>query len=117
MTSCNTVTLGALTSYNTVTLDALVFVTQLLLASDSYFMRDDPNDPNGSVKITHSGAIDLAKPMKGGRPKLPAGTAKGRIVHVRFTPEEIERINELAKASNKTVSEWIRSTLNAASES
>ena len=48
---------------------------------------------------------------------MPAGTAKGRIVHVRFTPEEIERIGELAKASSKTISEWIRSTLNAAIES
>jgi predicted DNA-binding protein len=55
--------------------------------------------------------------MKGGRPKLPAGAAKGRIVHVRFTSEEIDRINELAKASGKTISEWIRSMLNAAIES
>jgi hypothetical protein len=80
-------------------------------------MRDDPNDPNRRVTVTHSGAIDPAKPTKGGRPKLPAGTAKGRIVHVRFTLEEIERISELAKASSKTISEWIRSTLNAAIES
>jgi hypothetical protein len=80
-------------------------------------MRDDPNDTNRRVTVTHSGAIDPAKPMKGGRPRLPAGTAKGRIVHVRFTPEEIERISELAKASSKTISEWIRSTLNAAIES
>jgi uncharacterized protein (DUF1778 family) len=55
--------------------------------------------------------------MKTGRPKLPTGTAKGRIVHVRFTPEEIERITAAAKASNKTISEWIRSTVNAAIES
>jgi len=80
-------------------------------------MRDDPNDPNRRVTVTHSSAMDAAKPTKGGRPKLPAGTAKGRIVHVRFTPEEIERIGELAKASSKTISEWIRSTLNAAIES
>jgi hypothetical protein len=60
--------------------------------------------------------IDPAKPMKVGRPKLPTGTAKGRIVHVRFTPEEVERITASAKASNKTISEWIRSTLNAALE-
>jgi hypothetical protein len=54
--------------------------------------------------------------MKVGRPKLPAGTAKGRVVHVRFTFEEIERITVLANASNKTISEWIRSTLDAAIE-
>jgi uncharacterized protein (DUF1778 family) len=52
--------------------------------------------------------------MKTGRPKLPTGVAKGRIVHVRFTPEEIDRINAAAKAGNKTISEWIRSTVNAA---
>jgi hypothetical protein len=55
--------------------------------------------------------------MKTGRPKLPTGVAKGRIVHVRFTPEEIERITAAAKAGNKTVSEWIRSMANAAIES
>jgi predicted HicB family RNase H-like nuclease len=55
--------------------------------------------------------------MKVGRPKLPTGIAKGRVMHVRLTPEEIERINASAKASNKTISEWIRSTLNAAIES
>jgi hypothetical protein len=52
--------------------------------------------------------------MKTGRPKLPTGVAKGRIVHVRFTPEEIDRINAAAKAGNKTISEWIRSPVNAA---
>jgi hypothetical protein len=51
--------------------------------------------------------------MKTGRPKLPTGAAKGRIVHVRFTPEEIDRINAAAKAGDKTISEWIRSTVNA----
>jgi hypothetical protein len=54
--------------------------------------------------------------MKTGRPKLPDGAAKGRIVHVRFTPEELGRITAAAKASNKKVSEWIRSTVNAAIE-
>ena len=38
-------------------------------------------------------------------------------MHVRFTLEEIERITASAKASNKTISEWIRSTLNTAMES
>jgi predicted HicB family RNase H-like nuclease len=57
------------------------------------------------------------KPKKPGRPKLPTGEAKGRIVPVRFTPDEIQRIAVAAKASDKTISEWIRSTLNAAIES
>jgi hypothetical protein len=52
--------------------------------------------------------------MKTGRPKLPTGVAKGRVVHVRFTTEEIERIYAAAKTNNKTISEWIRSTVNAA---
>jgi hypothetical protein len=56
----------------------------------------------------------LAKKRKVGRPKLPNGTAKGRIVPVRFTTEAIKTIEAAAKASNQTVSEWIRSTLNAA---
>jgi hypothetical protein len=53
---------------------------------------------------------------KVGRPKLPKGHAKGRIVPVRFNPEDIKRIGAAAKAGNKTVSEWIRSTLYAAIE-
>lgn len=51
---------------------------------------------------------------KMGRPKLPKGEAKGRIVPVRFSPEEVKRISAAATASNQKVSEWIRSTLNAA---
>ena len=54
------------------------------------------------------------KPKKIGRPKLPKGEAKGRIVPVRFNADEVERITAAASASNQKVSEWIRSTLNAA---
>jgi hypothetical protein len=54
------------------------------------------------------------KPKKIGRPKLPKGEAKGKIVPVRFDSATLRRITALAKASNQTVSEWIRSTLNAA---
>jgi hypothetical protein len=54
------------------------------------------------------------KPKKVGRPKLPKGEAKGRIVPVRFTLDDIKAVAQAAKASNKTVSEWIRSTVNAA---
>jgi hypothetical protein len=49
-----------------------------------------------------------------GRPKLPKGEAKGRIVPVRFNAEEVRRITRAAAAHNQKVSEWIRSTLNAA---
>jgi hypothetical protein len=56
------------------------------------------------------------KPKKIGRPKLPKGEAKGRIVPVRFNADEVERITAAAAASNQKVSEWIRSTLNAATD-
>ena len=58
----------------------------------------------------------MAKQIKPkmGRPKLPKGEAKGRIVPVRFTSEEVRRISAAATASDQKVSEWIRSTLNAA---
>jgi hypothetical protein len=53
------------------------------------------------------------KPRKVGRPKLPKGEAKGRIVPVRFSTNEVKRITVAANANKQTVSEWIRSTLNA----
>jgi len=58
--------------------------------------------------------VPKTKSTKMGRPKLPKGEAKGRIVPVRFSGEDLKRITALAKAQNMTVSEWIRSTLNAA---
>jgi hypothetical protein len=56
-----------------------------------------------------------AKP-KLGRPKLPKGDAKGRIVPVRFNPSDLKRIESAARASQKTISEWIRGTITAAME-
>jgi hypothetical protein len=54
------------------------------------------------------------KARKPGRPRLPKGQAKGRIVPVRFAAEDIKAVEVAAKANNQTVSEWIRSTLSAA---
>jgi hypothetical protein len=54
------------------------------------------------------------KPRKVGRPKLPKGEAKGRIVPVRFNADDLRAIEAAAKAKKLTISEWIRSTLNAA---
>jgi hypothetical protein len=51
------------------------------------------------------------KPKKPGRPKLPKGDAKARTVLVRFREEDVKRIETSARASNKTVSEWVRCTL------
>jgi hypothetical protein len=56
----------------------------------------------------------LPKKAKVGRPKLPKGEAKGRIVPVRFNADDLRAITFAAKAKKLTVSEWIRSTLNAA---
>lgn len=46
-----------------------------------------------------------------GRPKLPRGEAKGRIVPIRFNANDIKRIESAAKANQKTVSEWIRGAI------
>jgi hypothetical protein len=54
-----------------------------------------------------------SKAKKVGRPKLPKGEAKGKIVPVRFRQEDLKLIEATAKASNQTVSEWIRSTIHA----
>ncbi len=54
------------------------------------------------------------KPKKIGRPKLPKGEAKGRIVPIRFNASDLKRIESTARASHQTVSEWIRGTVAAA---
>jgi len=54
------------------------------------------------------------KAKKVGRPKLPKGEAKGRIVPVRFNATDLKLVTAAAKASNQTVSDWIRSKVNAA---
>ena len=54
------------------------------------------------------------KPKKPGRPKMAKGEAKGTIVPVRFSLEERKRVEAAAKASNQTISAWVRSTLAAA---
>ena len=56
----------------------------------------------------------MAQRKKVGRPKLPKGEAKGKIVPVRFNADDIKSVMAKAKAQNQSVSEWIRSTLNAA---
>jgi len=53
-------------------------------------------------------------PKKVGRPKLPKAHAKARIVPVRMNPDTLKRVTAAAKASGQNVSEWIRSTLDAA---
>jgi hypothetical protein len=54
------------------------------------------------------------EPKKIGRPKLPKGEAKGRIVPVRFNAEDLKRIESAARANRQTVSEWIRGAITTA---
>ena len=56
------------------------------------------------------------KPKKVGRPKLPKGEAKGKLVALRLSAEDVKRIGAAAKAKKQNVSAWIRSTLTAALE-
>jgi hypothetical protein len=54
------------------------------------------------------------KTRKPGRPKLPKGEAMGKIVPVRFSAGSIKSVEAAAKAKNQTVSQWVRSTIDAA---
>jgi len=56
------------------------------------------------------------KPRKVGRPKLPKGDAKGRIVPIRFNASDLRRIESAARANQKTVSEWVRGLVATALE-
>ena len=53
------------------------------------------------------------KKAKIGRPKLPKGEAKGKIVPVRFALDDLRAIAARAKAADQNVSEWIRSAIHA----
>jgi predicted HicB family RNase H-like nuclease len=56
------------------------------------------------------------KPKKPGRPKLSKAEYKGKIVPVRFAPDDLKRIEQAAKAKDQTLSQWIRGTLIAATD-
>jgi uncharacterized protein (DUF1778 family) len=58
--------------------------------------------------------MQTPKPKKVGRPKLPKGEARGKIVAMRFDAEELKRLDAAAKAGKQTRSDWMRSTLFAA---
>ncbi len=48
---------------------------------------------------------------KVGRPRLPNGAAKGKIVPVRFNASDLKAITKAARAKGQTLSEWIRSAV------
>lgn len=54
------------------------------------------------------------KPKKVGRPKLPKGAAKSSAVNLRFNAVYRKKIDAAAKAQKITVSEWMRSVIDAA---
>lgn len=58
----------------------------------------------------------MAKQTKAkiGRPKLPKGETKGRIVPIRLNAHDLKLVESAAKASQKTVSEWIRGAITSA---
>jgi hypothetical protein len=56
------------------------------------------------------------KARKVGRPKLPKGEAKGRIVPIRFTAAALKAMESAARAKDQRLSEWIRSTIHASLE-
>jgi predicted HicB family RNase H-like nuclease len=58
--------------------------------------------------------LPQAKTRRPGRPKLPKGDAKSSIVPIRLNAEDRKRVEAAARASNKSVSEWIRGALSAA---
>lgn len=59
----------------------------------------------------------MPKAKKIGRPKLPKGHAKGKIVPVRLTDAEAKLFAKAAERSDhKTLSSWIRNALQAAAE-
>lgn len=59
----------------------------------------------------------MPKKPKMGRPKLPKGHAKGKIVPVRLNDEELKLFTKAAdKSEHKTLSAWIRQTLREAAQ-
>jgi hypothetical protein len=54
------------------------------------------------------------KVRKVGRPALPKGQAKAKIVPVRFDAGDLKVVTAAARSKKQSVSEWIRRTIHAA---
>ena len=54
------------------------------------------------------------KPLMG-RPRLPRGQAKGRVLSLRLTPAEKRAVDAAAQLARKSASTWARDVLLAAS--
>jgi hypothetical protein len=68
----------------------------------------------GAAIVQELEALSQPAKRKPGRPKLAKGYAKAHIVPVRFNPDLLRRVESAAKRNGQNVSEWIRSTLDAA---
>jgi hypothetical protein len=53
----------------------------------------------------------MPKAKRVGRPTLPKGNAKVVMLRVRVTPDELKAVEARARSDGKTVSEWIRGTI------
>ena len=56
----------------------------------------------------------MPKAKKRGRPKLPKEHVKGKYVPMRLKDEDFKAFTKAAKASKKSLSEWMRDTLRKA---
>src|SRR4051812_24368241 len=83
-------------------------------ATTTMNFQSSPLPPFEPLSYRSSETMPQPKPRKVGRPKLPKGDAKGRIVPIRFNTQDIKRIEAAAKVNKQSVSEWIRRTVNAA---
>lgn len=54
------------------------------------------------------------KPAKRGRPPLAKGEVKAKIVPMRLHDADVKLFEKAAKATNQSLSEWMRSTLREA---
>jgi hypothetical protein len=55
--------------------------------------------------------MSRAKKPVMGRPKLPRGEAKGRVLSLRLTRDEERSVDAAARVAKVKVSEWARSVL------
>jgi hypothetical protein len=67
-------------------------------------------------KVSCVNTFVLQKRTKIGRPRLPKGEAKSKVVRARVTPSELRAIECAAKASGKDISEWARDVMLMASQ-
>ncbi len=56
------------------------------------------------------------KTKKVGRPRLPKGHAKTQTLRMRIDDADLKLFTNAAKASEKNLSEWIRTTLRSSIE-